>query len=175
MEFTYGADFQRKYCAFKYNNDLSIERYYSGSFEKQIIHLLGGQTDYLHYVSGLNGLAVIVDRVNGGNNFYYTYTDNLGSILTVTDNTGHVVQEQNFDAWGNYRDPLTWQPVDLPSLPIWLYRGFTGRSYLSAFRLINMNGRIYDPLLGSMLTPDMDAQFPINTPSASRYLVVNYI
>ncbi|MCQ2318239.1 MAG: hypothetical protein MJZ90_04910 [Bacteroidales bacterium] len=33
-------------------------------------------------------------------------------------------------------------------------RGFTGHEHLYAFGLINMNGRVYDPLMSSFLSPD---------------------
>ncbi|MCE7043811.1 RHS repeat-associated core domain-containing protein [Dyadobacter sp. CY312] len=38
--------------------------------------------------------------------------------------------------------------------PVWLYRGYTGHEMLDQFGLINMNGRVYDPVLGRMLSPD---------------------
>src|SRR5690606_9268612 len=37
----------------------------------------------------------------------------------------------------------------------WLYRGYTGHEHMPEFALINMNGRMYDPLLGRMLSPDI--------------------
>lgn len=42
-------------------------------------------------------------------------------------------------------------------------RGFTGHEHLDAFGLINMNGRIYDPVLGRMLSPDNFVQAPGNS------------
>jgi RHS repeat-associated protein len=33
-------------------------------------------------------------------------------------------------------------------------RGYTGHEHLVQFSLINMNGRLYDPILGRMLSPD---------------------
>ncbi|GAB6013453.1 RHS repeat-associated core domain-containing protein [Viscerimonas tarda] len=35
------------------------------------------------------------------------------------------------------------------------YRGYTGHEHLPEFSLINMNGRVYDPVLGRFLSPDL--------------------
>ena len=48
-------------------------------------------------------------------------------------------------------------------------RGFTGHEHLDAFGLINMNGRIYDPVLGRMLSPDNFVQAPGNSQGFNRY------
>ncbi|MCE7043814.1 RHS repeat-associated core domain-containing protein [Dyadobacter sp. CY312] len=45
-------------------------------------------------------------------------------------------------------------PTASTGLPVWLYRGYTGHEHLDRFGLINMNGRMYDPVLGRMLSPD---------------------
>lgn len=42
----------------------------------------------------------------------------------------------------------------MQSVPDWLYRGYTGHEHLAEFGLINMNARLYDPVLGRMLSPD---------------------
>lgn len=39
-------------------------------------------------------------------------------------------------------------------------RGYTGHEMLPEFGLINMNGRMYDPLLGRFLSPDNYVQMP---------------
>jgi RHS repeat-associated protein len=79
----------------------------------------------------------------------------LGSLLAVTNATGAVVMEQNFDAWGRNRNTTDWtyNNIAAPTLA-WQTRGYTGHEHLPVFGLINMNGRLYDPLLGRMLSPD---------------------
>ncbi|MBR4392357.1 MAG: VCBS repeat-containing protein, partial [Bacteroidales bacterium] len=39
---------------------------------------------------------------------YYLHRDHLGSITTITDENGTIVQELSYDAWGNLRNPYTW-------------------------------------------------------------------
>ena len=155
LTFTYGYDNQRRKTVLKESGTITNTRYFFGSYEKQITST---GTQEMHYISAGNGLCAIIVRTNGTDAYYYTYTDHLGSILTVTNSTGAVVTEQNFDPWGRYRDANTWaytaNNAPPTGLPIWLYRGYTGHEHLPKFALINMNGRLYDPVLGRMLSPD---------------------
>lgn len=48
-------------------------------------------------------------------------------------------------------------------------RGFTGHEHLPWFNLVNMNGRLYDPVVGRMLSADPYVQMPDNTQSFNRY------
>ncbi|GHV72559.1 hypothetical protein FACS1894201_02480 [Bacteroidia bacterium] len=48
-------------------------------------------------------------------------------------------------------------------------RGYTGHEHLDMFGLINMNGRLYDPAIGRMLSPDLYVQAPTYTQSFNRY------
>ena len=48
-------------------------------------------------------------------------------------------------------------------------RGFTGHEHLYDFGLINMNGRVYDPLMSSFLSPDNFIQCPDNPQNFNRY------
>src|SRR5690348_12197858 len=106
---------------------------------------------------------------DGGNNIYVPYTDYLGSILTVTDVNGNIVSEQNFDPWGRKRNPQDWTYNNIPTVPTWLYRGFTGHEHLPQFALINMNGRLYDPIQGRMISPDVYVADMYGTQGYNRY------
>ena len=48
-------------------------------------------------------------------------------------------------------------------------RGFTGHQHLDVFNLINMGGRVYDPVVQQFLSPDPYVQLPDNTQSLNRY------
>jgi RHS repeat-associated protein len=151
LDYVYGSDYERAKSILQQNNNLIETKYYLGNYEKQIS---GGVTREIHYVSGGNGMCAIIEREGGVNNFYFVYTDYLGSILTLTDINGSVVAEQNFDAWGRNRNATTWQYGTATPVPVWLYRGYTGHEHLKQFALINMNARLYDPIQGRMLSAD---------------------
>ncbi len=53
--------------------------------------------------------------------------------------------------------------------PGWLLRGYTGHEHLPEFNLINMNGRMYDPLIARMLSPDNYVQSASSTQAYNRY------
>ena len=93
--------------------------------------------------------------------------DYLGSWTTITDASGTVEQELSFDAWGNLRNPYTWTgPFEGKPM---LDRGFTGHEHHYAFGLINMNGRMYDPVMSSFLSVDNYVQCPESSQGFNRY------
>ena len=91
---------------------------------------------------------------------YLAFTDNLGSILTVVNGNGSKVFSATYDAWGR-------QTVAIDS--IGLNRGYTGHEMLNEFGIINMNGRLYDPVLGRFFSPDNYVQMPDFSQSFNRY------
>jgi RHS repeat-associated protein len=164
--FTYDMNLEKVKSTLAQSGSTIETKYFLGNYEKQITT---SGTREIHYVSGGNGLCTIIVKENGATSFYVVYTDHLGSLLTVTDLNGNVVAEQNFDAWGRQRNPATWQYGAVAAAPAWLYRGYTGHEYLPQFALVNMNGRMYDPIQARMLSPDMYVAFPMNTQGYNRY------
>ena len=53
-------------------------------------------------------------------------------------------------------------------------RGFTGHEHISAFGLINMNGRCYDPMTSSFLSVDAYVQDPTSAQAFNRYAYCGY-
>jgi len=113
------------------------------------------------------------------NKFYVL--DHLGSVTAVSNDSGHVhdvacagvdADVMSYDAWGARRDP---NGGSTPASAFALnagHRGFTSQEAIPDVGLVNMNGRIYDPLLGRMLSPDSTVQFEANLQSYNRYSYV---
>jgi RHS repeat-associated protein len=80
------------------------------------------------------------------------------------------------DAWGQRRNPLSWtgapSTTDTGGAASLTPRGFTGHEMLDDLGLVHMNGRIYDPLLGRMLSADIIVQAPSSLQSYNRYSYV---
>ena len=74
------------------------------------------------------------------------------SLQVITDNTGNVVAEYAYSAWGA-RELISGNN-DITN------RGYTGHEHLESLGLINMNGRVYDPVLARFLSPDPYVQAP---------------
>ena len=153
MDFSYGPDQERWYSELSKNDTDVRTTVYAGEYEKITEN---GVTREFYYLDG-NTIAI---RENGTVRNYHAFTDNLGSILCVMDENGTKVFDASYDAWGK-------QTVTLNS--IGLHRGYTGHEMLSEFDIINMNGRLYDPVLGRFFSPDNYVQMPDNSQSFNRY------
>lgn len=153
MSFTYGPDLQRWSTTMSKNGQIERRTVYMGNYESITE---GGVTREFYYLDG----GVIIIKQNGEFKPYQAFTDNLGSILSVVDENGDKVFGASYDAWGC-------QTVTLNE--IGLHRGYTGHEMLNEFGIINMNGRLYDPVLGRFFSPDNYVQMPDNSQNFNRY------
>ena len=132
---------------------------------------------------------------NNNSNLYYIHKDHLGSYQVISNSSGALVEEMSYSPCsvklvfcepsetksivelipisiavreGRRRKASNWNDYSLTSAPMFA-RGFTGHEHLQEFNLINMNGRVYDPILGRFLSPDNYIQLPDYTQSLNRY------
>jgi len=162
----YGTDNQRTVSKLFINDSIQKTIHYADSYEKEIKP--GNQVRQLHYINGSDGLAAIFVRNNGQDTLYYVHTDHLGSINVITNQSGVVVKNFSFDAWGRRRNPTNWSYSNLPSAFLFS-RGYAGHEHLDQFALINMNGRVYDPILARFLSPDPFIQLPASPQNYNRF------
>ena len=169
----YGADGQRVKAVFKYHGHLVRTRYYiSSNYEKEVE--AGGVTTHYNYVYGVNGLAAICVRRNGIDSMYYVHPDRLGSYTHITNSGKQVVRALHFDPWGNVKTDADWtvfaegEPGHLAET-FRFDRGFTGHEHYADMKIINMNGRLYDPVIARFFSPDNFVQAPEFTQSYNRY------
>ena len=162
----YGAENQRTISRLYDNGTIQKTVYYDGDYEKEVKP--GNNIRQIHYIAGGDGLAAIFVKNNGQDTLYYIHTDYLGSINVITNQSGAVIKNYSFDAWGRRRNPVNWTYNNVPTSFLFS-RGFTGHEHLDQFGLINMNGRVYDPILARMLSPDNFIQAPDFTQSFNSY------
>ncbi|GHV29799.1 hypothetical protein FACS1894177_01290 [Bacteroidia bacterium] len=125
------------------------------------LDLMYGPDQQLYYISGNGGLvAVYVKQSGQTDKTYYVCKDHLGSIVKLVDISGTEVFKASYDAWGNRT---------VANNTFAFRRGYTGHEHLAEFGLINMNGRVYDPVLGRFLSPDPFVQVPDFSQSYNRY------
>src|SRR6056297_3758358 len=98
---------------------------------------------------------------------YYADSAPLGSLTALINTETDSVTRYSYSAWGNPRDPQDWTQSYEGEL--FAGRGYTGHEHLQAFDLINMNGRVYDPVLARFLSPDPFVQFPGIADGWNRY------
>ncbi len=168
LDVTYGPGKDRMQTEFIQNGLTIKRRLYISETEIELDNN-GNITQSVNYIHAPNGLCALHVKQGVSENVYYPYFNHIGSILTLTNKFANVVAEQNFDAWGRRRNATTWLYSSLNSLPTWLTRGYTGHEALEDFDLINMNGRLYDPKLGRMLSVDPVLQDNKSTQAYNKY------
>lgn len=164
----YNSDNQRAKMDVIQSGTNILTRWYAGSsYTKETA---SGVTKEYTYLGGDAYHAPVVVVTQGGTTtYYYVLRDYLGNITHVYNSSNSTTQEYSFDAWGRRRNPANWG-YDLTSQPeLFADRGFTSHEYLKYFNLYNMNGRMYDPLVGRFISPDPFVQAPNMTQSMNRY------
>ena len=167
LEITYGPDQQRIKTVLKAGGITIKTKYYSYNYEKETT---SAGTRHLYYISSPFGLVALYINQGESENLYFVETDHLGSIIALINPDGTVDSDKKFsyDAWGRRRNPTDWSYNNVPQT-FFIDRGFTGHEHYDKFNLIDMNGRVYDPILGRFLSPDPIIQSPDFTQSFNSY------
>jgi RHS repeat-associated protein len=133
----------------------------------------GGQVEERTYVA----TDLLLRRVGAGaREVRYIHRDPLGSVDTITDEEGAIVEAHGFDAFGK---PLSSDWRDVGGLlhsgefaEADTNRGFSDHEHLDDHGLIHMTGRAYDPALGRFLSADPLVQNIKNSQSLNPYSYV---
>lgn len=168
MNLTYGPDLNRVKTEMYDNGVLTKTKFYLGGYEKEVTAL--GDKQIHRIPTGEGSFVSYVIDESGTGEYFYMYKDHLGSNVAITDASGTIVLEQNFDAWGRRRDATSWNygTITIPSSFEWV-KGFTGQEHIDAFSLINLNNRLYDPIIGRMLSVDNFVQDRYHSQGYNRY------
>ena len=161
--FAYGPDGARYHRRSQWAGDGATrteDTYYAGAYEKT--HRPDGSVVERTRL----GAAVHVRTTDAAGNrgegaWEYLHRDHLGSVESVTDESGNELAAMAHDPYGDRRRP-DWTGRLTASSTTALVdaqgrrasRGFTGHEHLDRTGLVHMNGRVYDPLLGRFLSPD---------------------
>ena len=169
LELTYGPEKSRGKAVRKSNGTVTETKYYVGGIYEQSYS--NGTTTYTCYINA-GGKTVAIRETKGTViRMLYLHHDHLGSVVAYSNADGSLEQELSYDAWGRRRNPSTWDYYDSASaatpLNPW---GFSGHEHIDVFEMVNMDGRIYDPMTGRFLSPDPFVQAPEFTQSLNRYI-----
>jgi RHS repeat-associated protein len=189
----YGPDEQRIKTEYKINGQTTLTKYFPGGGLEVEVNEETSEERWLHYLPG--GGLYVCDKNFNKIGMYYVLTDCLGSWDKVISETGTTVEEYSFDPCsvklgfcecsetknlverisaeergreGRRRNPTNWTYTGVPS-SFTFNRGYTGHEMLDAFGLVNMNGRMYDPVMGRMLSIDNYVSLPEHTQGYNRY------
>ena len=177
IEYNYGADGERYKSTYSTYTGVNTspevysasktktkEKIYLGSYEIEK-DATGSVTNKTHYIQSPSGLCAIIQN----NQVYATYTDHIGSIAVITDVNGNVVERNSYDAWGRRRINADWTTYETANTTHLVDRGYTMHEHLSDFGIINMNARLYDPIIGRMFSPDMMLSDPSYSQDYNKY------
>lgn len=177
--FAYAPDRSRYKHLKHYENDDTVVTHYAGLVERvERTRGIGHYIEYRqHIVAAGKVIAIVTDhQASGAEITRYLHRGHLGSIALITDDVGKIIEQRQFDAWGQSVKPGTLIPDPwriTPLLDITTTRGFTGHETLDHLGLVHMNGRVYDPEIGRFLSADPFVQFPHSTQGYNRYSYLN--
>jgi RHS repeat-associated protein len=156
-QFEYSADEERLV-----SRDSSGTRHFVADlYQRKLDSAHSTQEERFRLYAGDRQIAEIT-RQGGSDQTLYLHPDHLGTPETISDNHGATFHE-HFDPFG--------APVDTPN-PELTRIGFTGQDHDTDLGLIDMKGRIYDPLAGRFMTPDPVTQAPFWSQGLNRYSYV---
>lgn len=157
-ELTYGPDLQRVLAVLWKNNTIVHLVNYGEGYEEKYQTT---QTTRYYYVDGADGnSAVYTSNTQTGDKVYCIDRDHLGSVTALFDQNGNKCFSASFDPWGR-------RYVEQGSIEY--DRGYTGHEHIDELGLIDMNGRMYDPILGRFISVDPYIQAPYNPQNFNRY------
>lgn len=156
VSFLYGCNHQRIKTS-EHVHGVTREKIYVGNCE--FIATRGSAPVVRTFLSGPTGVFAVAETIGEETRMHYVHKDHLSSWTTITDSMGNIEQKNCFDAWGYCKN----------SDKLMFDRGYTGHEHIKGMGLINMNGRLYDPVTSSMLSPDNNIQMPEYSQNLNRY------
>ena len=164
----YGNGLQREKEVLKQGNSTVSTTYFiSRDCEREIKSSVSRYIDYI-YADGRIVALHVYNETADADSIYYVQTDYLGSWERVVDCNKAVVQSSHFDPWGNRMSATDWTAIQDGS-GFGFHRGFAGHEHYDRFGIINMNARLYDPVIGRFFSPDPQVQSPYSTQGFNRY------
>ena len=100
----------------------------------------------------------------------YFHRDALNTADLITDNMSKVQLERTYTPFGETFSLVKSQPT--PTLVHENLRGYTGHENVGIGTLINMNARLYDPVIGRFISADSIIPSPYYSQSYNRYAYV---
>jgi len=170
-QFTYGPNHERR----TQSQGSTAIIYYGGAQEVQ--------SDGSHNVTEIKtywpmGLGVEIDRpAQVGSELDWTHTDQLGSVIAITDIDGNLKEALGYDTWGNRRNALGALVSIATTLAATINentddKGYTGAEQITSLELVHLNGRLYDPLIARFISADPHVTNPTNGQNFNRYSYV---
>jgi RHS repeat-associated protein len=145
VSFGYDGDEQR----IRKTTPTSETLYFEDLFEQVTV---GNGKAFRYYVHSPERVIAVVTHGGDDPGTKWLSVDNLGSVESVTNDLGQVVEKRSYDVFGAKRNPKWGDPGGTANSKV--TKGFTGHEEDEEFGLVNMRGRLYDPRVARFTTPD---------------------
>ena len=117
--------------------------------------------DNIHIAEGLRGerLYIHSDRIDdplmmrNGANYYSIHSDHLGSVQSLNDNSGQVVEQYGYNAYGETKI-FNSTNTEISDSTVGNVFGYTGREFDEESDVMYYRARYYSPAQGRFLTED---------------------
>ncbi len=169
VEVFYGPDQQRIMQKMYVRNVLTRTKLYIGGLV-EIESFAAGKTKTTSFVGGIGIQVTETQGATTTTQMKYYLKDHLGSISGLTGNGGVLLEEYSYDAWGKRRN-TDWTPLS-SAFNGTHDRGFTNHEHYDLFAMIDMNGRVYDPILGRFIQADPYIEDFTDLQALNRYAYV---
>jgi len=130
-----------------------------------------GFTEDRYYVYAGDKVIAVSSQYHGRryeNETRYLHHDALGSVDTITNSQGEVIERSLYKPFGEHLRLYT--KPDSRSIT---NRGYTGHEEIEdSGGLVHMNARVYDPTLGRFMSADTLIQDPYDMQTYNRYSYV---
>lgn len=165
VEVFYGPDQQRIMQKMYVRNVLTRTKLYIGGITE--IEIFNGKTKTTNFIGGIGMQVTEVQGTSTTTTLKYYLKDHLGSITGFTGDNGVLLEEMSYDAWGQRRN-ADWT-ASTTAINSSHERGFTNHEHYDLFAMIDMNGRVYDAVLGRFLQADPYIQDATDLQALNRY------
>lgn len=133
--------------------------------------------EWNHNISAPDQSSVVYTRRSSGtSDTRYLHVDHIGSVDTITNESGSILVRLSYSAYGKRRNSAGWNgavpAADMAVVNAVSHRGFTSHEQLDGVDLIHMNGRVYDPVSGRFISADPVMQSMADPQTLNRYAYV---
>ncbi|MEO1270232.1 MAG: RHS repeat-associated core domain-containing protein, partial [Myxococcota bacterium] len=141
-------------------------------YERHDVH--GGSTEHRYTVGLPDGTVMVHTQSLDGEGTLdaqtkYVHRDLHASAAAITNETGDLLAEPRYSIWGQPTTSWVDGPgvIDTAELET---VGFGGHASRETFEMVNMEGRLFDPVSAHFMEPDPYTQ----NPNVNRYAYVNF-
>jgi RHS repeat-associated protein len=173
ISYQYGPGHQRIFKQAHSGDTVKSTTYFSKSFKREAVVENGTALPIQYRVTIPLGTVNMEWIIEAGQlqDQQFLLTDHLGSTSVILDKDGNVKEKLSFDPWGLRRNSDWTPPTE--KITSASPTGYTGHEMDDEMSLVNMNARIYDPVLGRFLSPDSVLPDASNMQAFNRYAYVN--